>query len=42
MGSFFNYVDKKRWVGDTENVNDMQIFPNNSRRIHSPITTGGR
>ena len=26
MGSFFNYVDKKRWVGDTENVNDMQIF----------------
>ena len=23
-GSFFNYVDKMRWVGGTGNVNDMQ------------------
>ena len=25
-GSFFNYVDKTRYVGGTGNVNGMQIF----------------
>ena len=29
-GLFFNYVDKKRWVGGTGNVNGMQIFRYNS------------
>ena len=38
-GSFFNFVDKTRWVGGTGNVNSMQIFHHNIKGTLSPMST---
>ena len=39
MGAFPNYVDKKRYLGDTVNVNFMHFFPVNSKGIPSIMST---
>ena len=37
--AFTNYFDKARWVGGSGNVNGMQIFTSDSKRIISPMST---
>ena len=39
-GSFFYYVDKRRQVGGTRNVNGMQISHYNSKGIHLLMKLG--